>query len=139
MPFAPGVYTDAEIQNHTIKATPNGSEFVELRVTHTQTGEDILPVLIWITRASTRRARYALAKCGFDVDAQDLNELQVHPELLRGNRIDVDAEDRGYGLQGNVILNKVTPERIAQIGQRLREAAKSETPPPEPPVEDIPF
>jgi len=117
---------------------------------------DATEVLIFCTDKSFGFARRQLKLCGFDVDAQELEELEDNPRLLDGRAVPLMVELYNGKLRAQIDTN-IKPEKFmfqsAQAGLRsakkhgFDEPGPADDPPPhaeadEPPApasEEIPF
>ena len=96
-------------------------------------------VLIFLTEKSMGIARRALRLCGFDPGPQKIRDLVDNPELLKGRRITILAEERNGKVWASVLLNSTpTVNRMAQIDSALR-AAKQDSETPIPPAQSTPI
>lgn len=102
---------------------------------------DATEVLIFITDKSMGIARRQLKLCGFNVDTQELEELEDSPKLLAGREIPLVVDYYKGKLQAQIDTN-VKPERTAMQAAMagLRSAKKSGfgEPAPEPGGDDGP-
>lgn len=104
---------------------------------------DTTDVLIFLTEKSMGIARRSLRLCGFDPDKQSLSDLTDNPELLKGRKVSILAEEWNGKIRANIMLNpEPTKKRVHALDSMLR-AAKSDNEDPIPPAtstdEDLPF
>lgn len=118
----PGIH-DATIIKNGISATRTGTPYAFVRCG--VDGEEV-PCTIWLTDKAMGMARAALRKCGFDVDTEDLDELRANPQLLAGNKVQIEVEDKEkYGLQGSIVLGSIPKSRISELTKKLRDAKRN--------------
>ena len=131
--IGPGIY-NATIINNGMAATPGGSEYVALRCAFDELDENgdsvVMVAKVWLTEKSMGIARGQLRLCGFDCDTQDIEELNLNPDLLRNVRIKLDVQDKPkYGLQASVFMGQdIGRDRMARITSALRAAKKNDEP-----------
>ena len=100
----------------------NGNLFVNLKMELT-TGENVYS-RIFITEKSMGIARARLKKCGFDVDAQELADIEQNSDLLTGNQVPVDVYEEMY-MGKNQTRVEITLDHLKVDKSALTRATKA--------------
>ncbi len=118
-----------EVVRHSVRCTPNGTEYVSVQCKTVDDPDESFPVKcsLWLTDKAIKMAVRQLAIMGFDARELDLDVLQDEPELLAGNRFAVEVEYEEWKgkeqMRVNVVMGSLTKERVNSLSQKLRNAA----------------
>lgn len=121
----------AIIQSHYIGQNGNGNAFVGIRLV-VEDWDDALTTKIYLTKAAMGIARAKLKAAGFDVDAQELEALEMNPEMLAGNPVQVEVSEEVYNerpytkVEIVTDFGKVDKSKLGEITQALRKAKDSD-------------
>lgn len=84
-------------------------------------------VLVFFTPKSARIARAQLKRCGFDVDAHSLNELNENRTLLAGQRITINGEMYNGRVSLKIDMQSAPPKAAMDAATAmLRDAKKAD-------------
>lgn len=81
---------------------------------------------IYITEKSYGMARRALKMCGFDIDKQNLSELDIKPDLLAGNYVPlIVSEYNGKTTVGIDLDSRASAAKLDDLTKKLRAVKKA--------------
>lgn len=81
------------------------------------------PAVIWLTPKAMGIARAQLKKCGFDIDARLLTDLEDNRALLAGNIVPVEVEEYKGKLQVRILAREpIKRDRFDALTESLRAA-----------------
>lgn len=121
-----GMNYDAAIVSHglnTISTQKGDTDIVRFLL---DVEGDQYPAVIWLTPKAMGIARAQLKKCGFDIDARLLTDLEDDQTLLAGNIVPVEVEEYKGKLQVRILAREpIKRERFSALTESLRAAKQS--------------
>jgi hypothetical protein len=117
----------ARVLKNYVAVDDKGQIYVNLKFSLADESSPPMWSRIYITEKSAGIARAKLKKCGFDMDAQTLTDIEDNDELLAGNEVAVNVVENGkyFNLEIPTDRPKVAKSALQRATEQLRAAKKN--------------